>query len=52
MDLYVNTNVEASLKKEFSAFKENPYPGVPRLELHQIHNSHLLCMVLNLIQFN
>ena len=40
MDLYVNTNVEASLKKEFSyAFKENPYPGVPRLELHQIHNS-------------
>jgi phosphoribosyl 1,2-cyclic phosphate phosphodiesterase len=40
MDLYVNEDVEKCLRREFSyAFRENPYPGVPRLDLHRIDNS-------------
>lgn len=40
MDLFVNDDVEACLKREFSyAFRENPYPGVPRLNLKRIENS-------------
>ena len=39
MDLFVNADVESCLKREFSyAFMENPYPGVPRLDLHRIKN--------------
>ena len=39
IDLYVDENVDRCLRKEFSyAFTENPYPGVPRLEMHKIIN--------------
>ena len=39
MELFTDLNVEACLKKEFSyAFQENPYPGVPRLNLNRIEN--------------
>ena len=39
MDLFVDDNVEACLKREFAyAFDENPYPGVPRLNLIKIKN--------------
>lgn len=39
MELFVDLNVEKCLKKEFSyAFKENPYPGVPKLNLNRIEN--------------
>lgn len=39
MDLFVDENVEACLKKEFSyAFAENPYPGVPQLNLNRVVN--------------
>jgi len=39
MDLFVDANVETCLKKEFSyAFSENPYPGVPRLNINRIEN--------------
>jgi phosphoribosyl 1,2-cyclic phosphate phosphodiesterase len=39
MELYTDTNVEACLKREFSyAFAENPYPGVPRLNINRIEN--------------
>lgn len=39
MDLFVDDNVEACLKREFSyAFAENPYPGVPKLNLIKIKN--------------
>lgn len=39
MDLFVDDNVEACLKREYSyAFAENPYPGVPRLNLIKIKN--------------
>jgi len=39
MDLYVDENVENCLKREFSyAFAENPYPGVPVLNLNRIEN--------------
>jgi len=39
MELFTDLNVEGCLKKEFSyAFQENPYPGVPRLNLNRIEN--------------
>jgi phosphoribosyl 1,2-cyclic phosphate phosphodiesterase len=39
IDLYVDENVDRCLRKEFSyAFTKNPYPGVPRLEMHRIEN--------------
>jgi phosphoribosyl 1,2-cyclic phosphate phosphodiesterase len=39
IDLYVDENVDKCLRREFSyAFSENPYPGVPRLEMHKIIN--------------
>lgn len=39
MDLFVDDNVEACLKREYAyAFAENPYPGVPRLNLIKIKN--------------
>ena len=39
MKLFVGDNVEACLKREYSyAFAENPYPGVPRLNLVKIKN--------------
>lgn len=39
MELFVDDNVEACLKKEFSyAFSENPYPGVPQLNVNKIIN--------------
>jgi phosphoribosyl 1,2-cyclic phosphate phosphodiesterase len=39
MDLFVNEDVEKCLRREFSyAFRENPYPGVPILDLHRIEN--------------
>ena len=39
MELFTDLNVEACLKKEFSyAFAENPYPGVPKLNINRIEN--------------
>jgi phosphoribosyl 1,2-cyclic phosphate phosphodiesterase len=39
IDLYVDENVDKCLRREFSyAFSENPYPGVPRLQMHKIIN--------------
>tara|TARA_B110000211_G_C13940114_1_gene491251 strand:- start:200 stop:973 length:774 start_codon:yes stop_codon:yes gene_type:complete len=39
MELFTDKNVEACLKKEFSyAFAENPYPGVPKLNINRIEN--------------
>ncbi len=39
IDLYVDENVDKCLRREFSyAFSENPYPGVPRLQMHKITN--------------
>ena len=39
MELFIDDNVEACLKKEFSyAFSENPYPGVPQLNINKIIN--------------
>jgi phosphoribosyl 1,2-cyclic phosphate phosphodiesterase len=39
MDLFIDANVEACLRKEYSyAFTENPYPGVPRLIVNRIEN--------------
>lgn len=39
MELFVDNNVEACLKREFSyAFSENPYPGVPQLNINKITN--------------
>jgi phosphoribosyl 1,2-cyclic phosphate phosphodiesterase len=35
--LYATTRVQTDLKQRFAySFKENPYPGAPRLELHTI----------------
>lgn len=39
MEVYAEPNVLDTLKKEFSyAFKENKYPGVPRINLNPISN--------------
>lgn len=39
IDLFVDGNVDSCLRREFSyAFSENPYPGVPRLQMHKITN--------------
>lgn len=39
MELFTDENVEACLKKEFSyAFAENPYPGVPKLNINRVVN--------------
>lgn len=39
IDLYVDENVDNCLRREFSyAFSENPYPGVPRLQMYKITN--------------
>lgn len=53
MELFTDLNVEACLKKEFSyAFQENPYPGVPRLNLNRIENKpfDVLGIIFNPIQ--
>jgi phosphoribosyl 1,2-cyclic phosphate phosphodiesterase len=37
--VYASTEVQRCIKKEFSyAFKKNPYPGVPVIDLHTINN--------------
>lgn len=48
MDLFVDENVEACLRREFSyAFAKNPYPGVPRLNLIRIKNEPFLVEGVN-----
>lgn len=48
MDLYVDDNVEACLRREYSyAFAENPYPGVPQLNLKKIVNKSFLVEGVN-----
>ncbi len=39
MELYCNTAVEAALRREFHyVFFDNPYPGIPRVNLNRIEN--------------
>ncbi len=48
MDLFVDDNVEACLKREYAyAFAENPYPGVPRLNLIKIKNEPFVVEGIN-----
>lgn len=39
MEIYASTETQTALKREFHyAFAENPYPGVPKLNLNTINN--------------
>lgn len=50
MDLYVDDNVEACLKREFSyAFAQNPYPGVPLLNIKKITNQPFVVEGVNFL---
>lgn len=40
MDIFLTSNVEAALKREFAyVFAEDKYPGIPLLNLHRIDNN-------------
>lgn len=40
MDVYASDRVQLALRREFSyIFEDNPYPGIPKIKLHQILGS-------------
>jgi phosphoribosyl 1,2-cyclic phosphate phosphodiesterase len=50
MDVYAHHRVLQSLKREFYyAFSENPYPGIPRIKLHEIDHAPFIASGIAII---
>jgi len=50
MEVYATQAVQKALKREFYyIFEENPYPGVPRVNLHEIQNEPFLVQGIEVI---
>ena len=53
MEVYATSETQTALKREFHyAFSENPYPGVPKLNLNTIDNSSFKIGAVELLPIN